>query len=77
MATVSITIPDAVVDRVLAAVCSQLHYIPDIHGTRVQFAKAQLAKWIKDIVKAYESAAAASAAGQAAAQSVEEQIIIT
>jgi hypothetical protein len=53
MAQVTITVPDAIANRVLEAVCSVTGY--DGVGTKLNWAKAQIIKQIKVWVKQYET----------------------
>lgn len=69
MATISITVPDAVVPRVLDAMADTYTYDPATDGTKAQFAKKQIAAHVKSIVVAYETRIAseeAAATAQAA-----------
>jgi hypothetical protein len=88
MATLSITIPDAIAARVLDAVAYGNGYsdmIPDPMGsgnpipnpiTKTQFAKNVLKDWIKANVVSYESVQAADTARQAAIDAANSQIVI-
>lgn len=58
MATISITIPDAQLQRVIDAVCGTYNYDPNSGLTQAQFAKQQLSLWLKSTVRNWESNAA-------------------
>lgn len=58
MAQISLTIPDAALDRVIDALCARGTWTPELGIPRGQFAKQQLAAWLKEEVKAYERAKA-------------------
>lgn len=73
MASITITIPDAVVSRVLDAFATFYNHNPAVDGTKAAFAKAQIGKYAKGIVKDVEGRAA-DAASRA---SVETDIAIT
>ena len=66
MATITITIPDAVVPRVLAAVCNTYNYDPAGGQTQAQFAKQIVAGMLREIVASYEGRQARQAAEEAA-----------
>lgn len=71
MANVTITIPDAQVDRVRDAVAARNGYNQAIHGTKNQFYKNWLIQKTKDEVKDYEGNSAAASARSAAIADVE------
>ena len=50
MATISITIPDAQVSRVVDALCTGGHYSDDLGVTRNTFAKQEVARLVKERV---------------------------
>jgi hypothetical protein len=82
MATLSITIPDAVVPRVRAAFAAQYDYRPVVDGqpnpeTLAQFTARKIREYVKGVVKAAESLAAAETARRAAADRVESEITLT
>lgn len=62
MATLSITIPDAQVDRVNAAFADQFSYNAATDGTPSQFTKAQVIKFMKNVLKASEGRTAKNTA---------------
>jgi hypothetical protein len=71
MASITITIPDAQVQRVLDAFSHRYGYQDQIDGapnpqTKVQFAKQQVALWIKRETEDYERAIRIAAAEAAA-----------
>ena len=61
MATISLTIPDAALPRVVDALCARGHWTPETPGTRGAFAKAELARWLREEVREYERAEALAA----------------
>lgn len=83
MAQITITIPDAVVQRVLTAMCNTYGYqatLPDgtpNPQTQAQFARAQLAAYVKAVVTAYEATQAAEAARVSAANTASSDIAVT
>lgn len=76
---VSLTIPDAVAQRVVDAVATKFNYsIMKLPGeTQGQFAKRMMIQWLKDLVTETESVTAIRAAEDAARTSVETDIVIT
>lgn len=81
MATLSITIPDAVAPRVMDAVASIYGYLdpetglPRVPGqTKAQFAKETVKTFLKNVVKQHEAQQQSEAARQAALNSVESEI---
>lgn len=64
MATVTFTIPNAFATRFNDAVAARFGYNATIHGTKSEFSKSVVTKWMKEQVLAHE---AAIAAGQARA----------
>ena len=77
MADITITIPDAVALRVLDAFAFYFGYNPLTDGTKLQFAKARVMRFIKDVVLAYERKTAVESAATSATASVEADIILT
>lgn len=77
MASITITIPDAVLNRVLDAIAATRSYNPGTDGTKAQFAKAQLVAWIKGIVVDYEGNNAANTANASARTTAQTDIAIT
>jgi hypothetical protein len=82
----TIQIPDAAVDRVLAALGAQQSSIlggtppPDASAPAAQkaaFVRAQIAKWLLDTVRAYEASQAGATASAAQAAKVDQQVTIT
>ena len=67
MANISIEIPDQVVPRVLQAFTSS-GYDPETDGTKVEFTKRQVIKFIKDRVALFEI----SEATKTARETIEE-----
>ncbi len=70
MATVSVTIPDAAIDRVLDAFDGSYNGRLDDEGielfTKAQWAKRWAARYVKDILVGYEVKVAAAAARETA-----------
>lgn len=83
MATITLTIPNAVAQRVLDGVSSKYGYSATLADgsanpqTKSEFVKAWLSKVLKDAVRDYEADTAAANAAIAAANSVESNIAIT
>lgn len=77
MATVSITIPDEVVPRVLDAIAAQYGYDPNAGLTKAQFAKTILARFMKGVVVAYEATIAGEASRKTAEDKAKTEITIT
>lgn len=62
MATVSITIPDAQVARVVNAMCDAYGYVAGQGITKAEFARQSLVRHVKNIVVGQEQATADAAA---------------
>lgn len=82
MATISITVPDAILTRVVNGVAGQHNYPATVGGspnpeTRTQFARRMLARWVRETVKAYEVTSAAESARVAAAAAADSQLDVT
>lgn len=77
MATITLTIPDAVVARVLDAVAAGYGYSAATHGTKAQFARQYLRDHLKQIVISYEAGLAATQAAQEQRAATESEINIT
>lgn len=77
MASITLTIPDAVLPRVLDAMAATRNYNPATDGTKAQFAKAQLVAWLKSVVVDYEGNAAANTAATSARNTATTDIAIT
>lgn len=73
MATITITIQDSVLNRVLDAFATYFNYNVVTDGTKAAFAKKQLIIWATNIVKSTERNTAANTASA----SVDTDIIIT
>jgi hypothetical protein len=54
MATISITIPDDQVNRVVNAMCEAGHWTPELGITKNNFAKAELARLLRERVLTVE-----------------------
>lgn len=77
MASINITIPDAVVSRVLDALSAKWGYDSNSGLNKAQFARQTLAAYVKATVREYESHQAAVAAKATAQASVDSEITIT
>lgn len=55
MASITISVPDAQVQRVLDAFCNTFGYNPDTDGTKAAFAKKQIALYAREVTLAYEA----------------------
>lgn len=69
MASITITIPDNVLTRVLDAIAARNGYNSATDGTKAAFAKAIVIKWVRREVIDYE----ANSAGQTASTSTRTQ----
>lgn len=65
MAQIIIDIPDAALTRVRDAFAAEFGWNADLGVTKAQFAKAQLAEYVKQIVRNYEGNLAAGTARKA------------
>jgi hypothetical protein len=76
MATMTITIPDAIAQRVVEAVCARHGYDPDNpdHGSKTAFAKQQLILWLRTTTVEYEAEVAAKTAQNEAATVAQAEI---
>ncbi len=77
MATVSVTIPDPVLARVLDAFATAYGYNPATDGTKAAFAKRQVARFVMETVRAHEATTAANAALKAATDKATTEITIS
>lgn len=77
MASITITIPDAVVGRVLDAIAVRYSWSTETGLTKTQFAKRIIVNLLKETVKMHESEIASKAAAQTAGEAVESEIDIT
>lgn len=55
MSQIRLTIPDAALDRVLAAIAGNFDYDPSGGETQTQFAKRMIVDWMKGQVVEFES----------------------
>ena len=79
MATFTVTIPDAAVPDVVAALCSKYGWNSTLGVTQQQFAKNQLGQWLAGAYVEYKSAQAAAAAAvtaQATANTYAAQVTV-
>jgi len=70
MATLTITIPDAVAPRVLDAFANNFNYDPVKDGTKAAFFKAKVVQLIRGVVVSYEAQVASSAAASKADEEI-------
>lgn len=75
MATVTITIPDPVLDRVLDAFAATYNW--DGQGTKAAFARQKVAEYVKQVVKGYEAQRDSEAARTAAASKADSEVTIS
>ena len=62
MATITLNIPDAVIPRVVDALCAAGHWSEDLGVTRNAFAKQEVARMVRERVVAIETEQARVAA---------------
>lgn len=77
MASITLTIPDPLVTRVIDAIASEYGYDPAKDGAKAQFAKIQLINFIKRTVRNYESSIAVKNAFQGVDDDVQNNILIS
>jgi hypothetical protein len=77
MASISITIPDAVLSRVLDAFAARYGWESAGGQTKAQFAKSRVIEFIRDVVRAHEATAVAEAARVAAVAAVNADIVLS
>lgn len=77
MAAITITIPDAVLPRVLDAFAAHYGWTGGGGQTKAQFARQKLQDHVVAVVRAYEAGGAAEAARLAAAAKVDSEITLT
>jgi hypothetical protein len=77
MAQICLDIPDAVVARVVNALCLDGARPDDSPLTKGQFAKQHVARYVKRVVREVESRLARDAAGAAADGAADAEIVIT
>lgn len=77
MASINITIPDAVAPRVLDAMAARYGWTTESGMTKAQFAKDVIVRLLKETVKMHEGQLASSAATATSNQQVDSQILIT
>lgn len=82
MAQVILTYPDAVAQRVVDALCGRFGYQATLQNglpnpqTRAQFAKLQIANFIKDTVAGWEATIAKESAEQTARETANREIAV-
>jgi hypothetical protein len=77
MAIIQLTIPDAVLPRVIDALCANGQRPDDSPLTRAQFARQQIITYVTRVVRQYEAQQAAEAARATADAVAASQIVIT
>lgn len=82
MATITLNIPDAQLNRVVNGLATLYGYQATVNGepnpqTKAQFAKAQILRFVKESVKAVEANADAEAARTAAVTKAETEITLS
>lgn len=77
MASINITIPDAIAPRVIDAVAVRYNWTPESGRTKAQFAKDVIVRWLKETVKMHEAQIASSAAQETSNQQVDTDITIS
>jgi hypothetical protein len=77
MATITLTIPDAVLPRVVDALCSYGDRAEDAAVAKGAFAKGVLIEWVTGVTFAYETRLAAEAARVAADAKARAEVTIT
>jgi hypothetical protein len=77
MAQICLDIPDAVVTRVVNALCIDGARPEDSPLTKGQFAKQHVARYVKRVVREVEARIARDDAGTAAAAAADAEIVIT
>lgn len=75
MAAISVTIPDDQLTRVVEALCGAGHWSADTGLTKQQFAKAEVARLLRERVQQYEQRALLQQADVTAAGIAEPQIV--
>lgn len=76
MATVSVTIPDAVLSRVLDSFATAYGWTAD-DGTKAAFAKKCVARYVMEVARSQEVLTASTAARTAAADKAAAEIAVT
>lgn len=74
MAALSVTVPDAILTRVLDAFAATYHHNPATDGTKAAFAKKKVRDYIRGVVNTYETQLAADAAAAAQTAATEADL---
>lgn len=74
MVQITITIPDNKANRILDALCEVYRYKPEM-GTKQQFVRSTLIKFIKDTMKLYEGRIASKTATDTVISDIDNIII--
>ena len=77
MATITLTIPDAALPRVVDALCAYGGQAADSPVAKGAFAKGVVGSWVKSIVRAHEAQQAAEAARLAAEVKADAEVTIS
>jgi hypothetical protein len=77
MANITITVPDDQVNRILDGIAGAYRYNPATHGTKAQFARAVIARFVKETVKGYEAQTAGETARAAAETSADTTLDVS
>ena len=77
MANITITVPDNVLNRVAAAIAARNNYNSLTDGTKAQFVKTVILRWMKAEVIGYEAGLAADAAKEAAFETAKSEISLS
>lgn len=83
MATITITIPDAVATRAINSFCKRFNYSPTLADgspnpeTKAQFTKRKVLEWTKQMIREAEVQDASNTAATEAAQSVDNDIVLS
>jgi hypothetical protein len=76
MANIQVSVPDAVINRVLDAFATQYGWKATSGLTKAQFARRVVADFVKAVVKGYEARLAADAARVTAEANADTDIVI-
>jgi hypothetical protein len=77
MATISLQIPDAVLPRVIDALCADGEWTSASPLTRAQFARQQIITYVRSVVRQHEARIAREAAAAEADAKAESEVVIT
>jgi hypothetical protein len=77
VAQISITVPDGVLPRVRDAFAAVYGWTAELGITKAEFARRQIARYAKDVVRDYEASQAAETARQVARDAAETEVDVT